>query len=174
MKMMRWLSAALLVLCLAGESLPAQPQAGPPRARLQNGFVPIGILGYPLGDYLTVEGTRGPEGGKGIGFGLLVDTINGKKLKEPIGIGLGNITRELPKNTRILLKGYETGQMIGVVPAVIAWQQAMGETVLEPQAGWQWRSAFIVLQAVKPKLEFREPKGFKTLKQWHEEEKKGR
>lgn len=143
---------------------------GPPAlAHLQNGSVPVGVLGQALGTYLTVEGQRG-QGGKGVGFALLVDSVNGKRLKEPVGIALDNLTRALPKGVRITLRGYETGQMIGVAPAVVSWQLEKGETVLEPQAVWQWHSSFVILSAVKSRIEFREPRDFKTLKQVQERE----
>jgi len=200
MKKVKWLSLVLVILGTVGggalaqrnlqaqqphEQSPAAPTGLPsprpgsaegqgslPPARLQNGQVPLGSLGYPLGDYLTVEGTREPGRGKGFAR-LLVDTINGKKLKEPIAIGLGNLIHELPENTRIIIKGYETGEMGGgPVPAVIAWAKEKGEELASPQKPWQWFATFIVLSAVEPKLEIKEPKGF-MLRERELPQKKG-
>ena len=82
-------------------------------ARLRTGDIPIGSLGYRLGDYLTVEGTRAEGAKVGIQT-LLVDTVNGKKLRKQIAIEVANV-RELPKGTRIALNGYETvSEFIGV------------------------------------------------------------
>jgi hypothetical protein len=140
-------------------------------AQLRNGDVPIGSLGRALGDYLTVEGKRA-EGGKISAQTLLIDTVNGKKLKEPTAIEVDNV-RELPKGIRIVLKGYETGKMHGPVPAAIQAAEEAGEVVLLPQRGWQWVACFIALSAVEPKLEIREETtGFKTARQKKIEEEK--
>ncbi len=65
--------------------------------------------------------------------------------------------------------------MIGPVPAAIEAPEKKGETVLLPQAGWQWRPSFIVLEAVQPRLTLQKVKhGFKTSKDKGEADKEGR
>jgi hypothetical protein len=154
---------------------PAAAQTGAPESsvRLLQGDIPIGCLGHPLGALLTIEGERldclkcGTQT-------LSAESINGKKLHEPIGIWVENV-RELPKDTRVVLKGYETGKIDGPVPAAIEAAEEKGEVVLLPQRGWQWNAYFIVLEAVEPKLEIREEKtGFKTAKQKKSKEEKDR
>jgi hypothetical protein len=81
----------------AGEGGERQP------SQIRHGDVPIGSLGYPLGDYITVEGRRA-EGNKISTQTLQVDKLNGKKLKEPTAIEVANV-RALPKRSRIVLKG---------------------------------------------------------------------
>ena len=110
--------------------------------------IPTGRLGFPLGTYLRVEGSR-VEGPKTGGRTLLVDTINGKKLDSPIEIGIENVD-SLPKDTRCVVRGYETGQMIGTPPAV---EQAAkeGKNVPRPQAGWKFYRYFVVISVIEPK-----------------------
>ncbi len=116
-------------------------------AEAQN--VPAGRLGFPLGTYLRVEGVR-VEGPKYGGRTLLVDRINGKKLDTPIDIGIENVD-SLPKGTRCILRGYETGKMIGTPPAI---EEAAREEVkvdTPPQAGWKFYRYFIIISVVEPK-----------------------
>jgi hypothetical protein len=111
--------------------------------------LPSGRLGHPLGTYLTIEGCRveGPKTGERT---LLVDTVNGKKLDPAIPVGVENI-EPLPKDARCVLRGYETGSMVGMPPAVIEAAKEEGRTVNVPQAGWQFRRYFIVISVVQPK-----------------------
>ena len=53
-----------------------------------NSGLPIGTLGFPVGDYLTIEGVnwkRNPKPIMAQNF-FLVDTVNGKRLAEPVPI----------------------------------------------------------------------------------------
>ena len=111
--------------------------------------VPAGRLGHPLGTYLTVEGVR-VEGPKTGGRTLLVDTLNGKKLDIPVGIGVENVA-SLPQNGRCIFRGYETGSMVGIPPAVVEAAKEEGKTISLPQAGWQFRRYFIVTSVVEPR-----------------------
>ena len=104
-----------------------------------------GRLGHPLGTYLTIEGVR-DESGKVGNYTLLVDTVNDQKLIKPIGVPISNIHRAgLPKNTRCVIRGYESGQMIGV-----PFNVAKAEQLDIPQAGWQFYRYFIVTSVLKP------------------------
>jgi hypothetical protein len=109
-----------------------------------------GKFGHPLGTYLKIEGVRA-EKGKGAQGALVVDTVNGKKLEKPIGIPIQNLEGSLPKDTRCVLRGYETGKMIGVPPAVFEAAKEEGKEVSVPQAGWQFYVYFVALSAVEPK-----------------------
>jgi RNA polymerase sigma factor (sigma-70 family) len=103
------------VMAADAEPTPVGPRRGGELpVPLRHGDVPVGSLGYPLGASLTVQGTRA-EGQKVEAQMLLVDTVSGIRLKEPTAIWVQNV-RELPKDTRIVLKAYETGRMDGPVP----------------------------------------------------------
>jgi hypothetical protein len=63
----------------------------------------------------------------------------------------------LPTKQRCILKGFESGEMIGVPPAVrlAAKEQEWQELPMSP-VQWQWRPYFIALVVVEPKgLELR-------------------
>lgn len=122
---------------------------------------PGGYFG-DLGKYLTIEGVRA-EGAKVETGTLLVDTVNGKKLNQPISIVVRaqafNATRfdlpttfVLPPRQRCVLKGFESGGMIGVPSAVQDASRELGrnEVPMSPVA-WQWRPYFVALIVVEPK-----------------------
>jgi len=113
--------------------------------------IPDGGLGHPLGTYLTIEGVRAPQQYMTDTVNtLLVDTVNGKKLDTPVRICVENV-ESLPKDTHCILRGYETGSMIGTPPAVIEAAKEDGKDVSLPQVGWQFHRVFIVLSVVEPK-----------------------
>ena len=113
--------------------------------------IPDGGLGHPLGTYLTIEGVRAPQQYMSDTVNtLLVDTVNGKKLDTPVRICVENV-ESLPKDTHCILRGYETGSMIGTPPAVIEAAKEDGKDVSLPQVGWQFHRVFIVLSVVEPK-----------------------
>jgi hypothetical protein len=109
--------------------------------------IPDGGLGHPLGTYLTIEGVRAEQ--LMWGFPMRVDTVNGKKLEKQIEVWVSNV--DLPKDARCILRGYETGSMIGTPPAVIEAAKEDGKDVTLPQVGWQFHRVFIVLSVVEPK-----------------------
>ncbi|TAL27014.1 MAG: hypothetical protein EPN94_02145 [Nitrospirae bacterium] len=116
---------------------------------LSTGDIPMGKLGYPLGTYLTIEGIGvRAEKGKKVGVRtLLVDTVNGKKLESPVSISIEIENVDvLPKATRCILRGYESGKMIGV-----PFEVARKEQVPMPAAMWQFFRYFIVTSVVEPK-----------------------
>lgn len=121
---------------------------------------PGGLLGDQLGTYVTIEGVpaEGPKVETGT---LLVDTVDGKKLDKPIPLLIHNLHR-LPSGQRYVLKGYESGAMIGRPPAEYAAAREQGQDaealVKQDATGWRWRPYFVVLIAVEPKgLEVRKP-----------------
>lgn len=109
---------------------------------LRTGDRPIGSLGFPIGDYLTLEGKRA----HGIKTGtqtLLVDAVNGKRLDSPVGIWIDNV--DLPPEFRCRLNGYETIRTLGVPPAVEQAAKETGKDICLPQAGWQIQLYFVAL-----------------------------
>lgn len=126
---------------LRGENDASPPDTGSnPRSPADNNRV--GTLGYKLGTYLTIGGVRAEEGKVGT-HTLLVDTIGGNTLDKPIGIWIENV--ELPKGERCVLKGYETGSMIGTPDEVL---RATGAP--QPQAKWQFHFHFIATSVEQP------------------------
>ncbi|MDX1962270.1 MAG: hypothetical protein SFX18_03900 [Pirellulales bacterium] len=128
---------------------------------------PGGRLGDQLGVYLTIEGVRS-EGAKVETGTLLVDTVDGKKLEQPIPLVIrGAIVADhnlqpahlsLPAQRRCILRGYESGEMIGVPSAVLAAAKEQGwEQVPQSPVAWQWRPYFNALVVVEPQdLELRQ------------------
>ncbi len=127
---------------------------------------PGGLLGDQLGTYLTIEGVKS-EGAKIETGTLLVDTVDGKKLDKPISLvirgasvvnqNLQPAALNLPAKHRCIFKGFESGKMIGVPPAVSAAAKEQGwqEVPMSP-VQWQWRPYFVALVVVEPKgLELR-------------------
>lgn len=124
---------------------PAVARAAGPRQ-------PGGVLGKPLGTYLTIEGEGVLTKGFKIETGTVsVDTIDGEKLHQPIRILLHNLRNPLPPGQRFVLKGYETGAMIGVPPAAFQAAAEQGRDDVNPSpVDYQWRPYFEVLIAVEP------------------------
>jgi hypothetical protein len=120
---------------LAGEP-PFKP--GNPTAE-----TPVGLLGYRIGTYLTIEGIRAEEGKVGVST-LLVDKVGDYKLKEPVAIWVEGL--ELRPKQRCVLKGYEGGSWIGVPESVL---RATGSP--EPHAMWQFYIHFVVTSIDEPK-----------------------
>lgn len=131
---------------------------------------PIGALGDELGVYRTIEGFLS-EGIKVETGTLIVDTVDGKKLDQPVPMvirgavivnhNLQPALLSLPPKQRCILKGFESGEMIGVPPAVsiAAKEQGWNDVPMSPKH-WQWRSYFVALVVVGPKgLEIRDPSG---------------
>ncbi len=106
--------------------------------------VPMGNLGHPLGTYLTIEGVRVEDGNFLIAPSLLVDTVNGRKLDAPVRIAVEDVS-VLPAGERFVLRGYESGKMIGIPPEVVE-----KEHLLQPQAFWQFYHFFVATSAVAP------------------------
>jgi hypothetical protein len=131
-------------IVLVGQEHPAK---GPRVPELRTGIVPIGSLGEPLGRYLEIEGTR-VEGFKLGVRTLRVDTVNGRKLREPIPIWVDNV--DLPEAERCVLKGYEDCRMIVQPPAVEEAARESGKVIGQPQAGWQMQMFFVATSAVSP------------------------
>jgi hypothetical protein len=132
-----------------------QPAVGPGGGKVEASgpgirpLIPVGILGVHLGQYVTIEGVRDEEGTFKETQTLLVDTIGGKKLDKPIHLRVNNV--KLPAKKRCVFKGYESGEMWGIPPAVHEAAKEQGRTVGDVQAAWQWHPHFMVLIVVEPK-----------------------
>jgi hypothetical protein len=123
---------------------------------------PSGYFG-DLGKYLTIEGVR-TEGAKVETGTLLVDTVNGRKLDQPIPVVVRahafDATRfdlptafVLPPKQRCVLKGFESGEMIGVPSAVRGAAKELGrDDVPMSPVDWQWRPYFVALIVAEPEL----------------------
>lgn len=120
---------------------------GPDLAKAQE--IPMGKLGFPVGTYLQIEGTR-VEGLKTGERTLLVDTINGKKLEAPMEIEIWNVD-SLPIETRCVFFGYETGHLVGTPPALEEAAKAEGKDFTIPQVGWNFHRHFVAVSVVEPK-----------------------
>ena len=123
--------AVLVAACLVGQAEP----------------LPSGKLGHPLGTYLTIQGVRAEKGKVNPTCTLLVDTVNSNKLEAPVSIvveSLGDCY--FPADTRIDIRGYESGRMIG-----LPYEVAKAENIPLPQAGWQFFRFFVMTSCVEPK-----------------------
>ena len=128
---------------------------------------PGGYLSDSTGKYLTIEGVK-VEGGKVESNTLLVDTVDGERLDVPIPLAihvkyiqehnLKTASFNLPSKQRCVFKGYESGTMVGVAPAIYAAAKEEGwKKVPMSPVGWHWRPHFVALIVVQPKgLELRE------------------
>jgi len=105
--------------------------------------IPSGKLGFRLGAYLTIEGAA-PTNNIKVG-NMVVDTVNGKRLKIPVTIHVENVGA-IPKEGRVIIRGYESGKMIGLPHEV-----AEKENIPLPQAGWQFFRFFVATSVVAPK-----------------------
>jgi len=124
-----------------------------PRFNGQND-VPSGKLGFPLGTYLTVEGQAARAGFKvNPTCTLVVDTVNGKRLAQPMPVVVEDLNTEnpLPQRGRVIIKGYESGKMIGIPPGAVEAAKEAGKEIASPQAGWQFYRFFVLTSWVHPK-----------------------
>ena len=77
---------------------------------------PIGLLGYPIGTYLTIEGI-GADTNKYHSHCLLVDKIGDYKLLQAFPIYTKNV--EPLQGERCVLRGFESGAWSGSPPGVV-------------------------------------------------------
>ncbi|MFO1042269.1 MAG: hypothetical protein U0941_10820 [Planctomycetaceae bacterium] len=155
--------AAALLGALAVPFALGQPSVAPGGAQetLSRPCQPSGHFG-DLGRYLTIEGVRA-EGVKIEHGTLLVDTVNGKKLDQPVSVVVRacafDSTRYdlptdfvLPPKQRCVFKGFESGGMIGVPSAVENAAKELGRVDLPMSpTHWRWRPYFVALIVVEPK-----------------------
>jgi hypothetical protein len=116
---------------------------------------PGGLLSDSTGEFLTIEGIK-VEHGKYETNTLLVDTVDGTKLEKPVTLlirasyvadhNLKPAKFTLEAKKRYVLKGYESGEMIGIAPAVYAAaKEAQWREAPMSSAGWKWRPYFETL-----------------------------
>ena len=145
MKIKSVVAFGIVLVGLAGLSHGAfgqQPRQDRPVVHL--GDRPIGSLGVPVGDYVTIEGVAVA------GRLLNVDTLNGRKLETPVAITVEDIEPP-PKEGRVVLKGYETLKMIGVPPGEEAAAREEHRELQLPQAVWQAYLSFVATSVISPK-----------------------
>jgi hypothetical protein len=150
MNIFRQVTMAIMTVVLSSSvSLPARAQQEK-AARAQDG-TPTGSLGQPLGDYLTIEGIT-PDQDFKVGSFLWVRKVNGKALPEEVGIPIQDFdSSAFPRRTRCILKGYETGRMVGQPPAVIAAAKEAGKPPPPgPPVPWHFSHHFVVLKVITP------------------------
>ena len=140
--------SAMIISSAAGQSqvVPGGTQVKSVRPRQ-----PGGLLGDALGTYRTIEGVLYDGRQEKVESNtLLVDTVDGKKLEKPIGVLIRNV-RPVPAKTRCVLKGYESGEMIGEPPAVSDAAKEQGTKHVPESPVWGWHPYFVVLIAAEPK-----------------------
>jgi hypothetical protein len=82
--------------------------------------------------------------------------VDGKKLERPVHVLIRCLgypySITLPAEERCVFKGYESGEMIGVPPAVPKAYEELGRTdVPMSPTFWRWRPYFVALVVVEPK-----------------------
>jgi hypothetical protein len=153
-----WLKLSLQVLALCSCPVLVSGQLPPGAKRpyqptIRTGEVPLGLLGRPLGEYLTIEGSRyepKPAVMVDTSRTLLVDTVNGKKLPKPVQVHVRTV-RVLPTEGRCVLKGYESGRMGGTPPAAFKAAEEAGKPIEPGTLVWGWQFYFVATSAVSPK-----------------------
>ena len=142
---MRYFSAIILLICICGCINKQYEEPVHPR-QMTSTPIPTGKLGHPLGTYLTVEGKRfdGIKSGRST---LMVEKVNGRKLVKPVNIWVENVKHPgFPKNIHCVIRGYESGKMVGV-PFAVAKKE---KNITIPQTCWQFYRYFIMTSVVKP------------------------
>ena len=136
-------SALLIIIVLAIISV---------RAAKAYDDIPNGKFGFPLGTYLTIEGVKEEAGFFRGNSTLRVDTVNSKKLDTSVDIEVEKVD-SLPKNTRCILRGYETGFIRGQAPAIRLAAKEEGKKAPPElhQYGWSFYRYFVALSVVEPK-----------------------
>ena len=121
------------------------PDVDEPETAAPETDVIMGKLGYSLGTYLTIEGTLAGEAKPGSRF--IVDTLNGQKLTPPIDIDIRDYKKwGLAEDRRYILKGYESGEMLGVPN-----DAASIENLPPEQPVWQFYKYFIITSIFEQK-----------------------
>lgn len=136
------------------DTVPARPM---PLVR-SNRVVPIGRLGFPLGSYITIEATRVVPGTILVSTNTyIIDVVNGHKLPVPLVMQIDGLEKlipnvlKLPAKHRVVLRGYETMQMIGQAPAIAAAaKEADKPAPPQPQKLWQVSCSFVALRVASP------------------------
>jgi hypothetical protein len=128
----------------------SQPSSCPSKRPVNTGQ--MGLLGEPTGTYMTIEGIRAPDPGENFDSQIfLVDTVNSKKLDQPVGI---NITNEiLPEKQRCVVSGYETGKWLGIPPEVYqATPEADRGFLRYERMPWHFYHYFCVVSIKSPEI----------------------
>ena len=113
---------------------------------LQSGGQIIGLLGFPLGELVSIKGRIVESNTKGGGQLVDIVEINGKTVLGMLQLSYsvwewGNISQgPLPLDEILKLRVYETGGMIGI-PI-----EAMRETTFVQIEGWGFSTSLVLLK----------------------------
>ena len=115
----------------------------------------VGPLGVPLGKLVEIEGVAETRAGKVSNKWLLIDTVNGQKLSEPVKVEYNvyhwaNVTR-LEDGARLTLNAYQQIGMRGLPEGVI--KQTTPVSTGWPHGLYTW--IVVVNQTAPEKLRFR-------------------
>ena len=148
--------AALLTLGVLAVSLLAGAATEPHEIQLTAGATPspqkvpisdigakfelIGDFGSPIGTFMTIEGVADKQW-MGSGWPVVIDTVNGTKLAQPLTVGVDG-TPSLTPGQRYTLRGYESCGMWG--KAEDPKNDAGGDARLMAQQPLQFRHWFQV------------------------------
>ena len=129
----------MVAMTCRGQTLAERTEPQPDESH----HAPVGVLGYPLGSYLTVGGVR-TEQGPGPGWSLIVDTVSGHKFAKPVTT---YVNLKLPVG-RCIFNGYEKGAWGGdLPPEVDQYEKYDGP---RPQFGWGFVNTFVITSVVQP------------------------
>lgn len=106
----------------------------------------IGHFGIPIGQYIIIEGKRSKTDNLATTSNTLsVEKLNGKTLKIPADIKLDDID-SLNEGVVYVLKGYETGGMIGIPPPNEIARRQGGQM----EFGLRFQVSFKIVESVTP------------------------
>ena len=136
--------AGLVLSSAFGQGRPAPKTIS--AAELQSGSQIIGLLGFPLGELVSIKGRIVEPNTRGGGQLVDVVEINGKTVPGMLQLRYsvwewGNISQgPLPLDQILRLRVYETGGMIGI-PI-----EAMRETTFVQIEGWGFSTSLVLLK----------------------------
>jgi len=106
----------------------------------------LGRFGQPLGSYLVLKGHRiGTEmhDAMNVRGDFKAAEVNGVKLKEPRMMWIDDVAK-YSNGTAVTVRGYESGQMIGVPAEVTQKEGGIGS-----QTPWHFETEFICVRSLK-------------------------
>ncbi len=141
-----------IVLLIAQIAAGQSPEFIRPNSKASMERPPSGMLTDAIGQLITVEGMMPDDaiGKKNGSARFRVDTVNGVRLENPRRVRVQGM--EIPRNIRCVLKGYETGEMVGTPPAVAQAAADLGKNYSDQRqmSGYGWATHFVALILVAP------------------------
>jgi hypothetical protein len=109
------------------------------------GNPPRGVLGHPIGSYLTIEGYRSDTGMNPNWY--VIDKVNGAKLDKPVRVWIENLKPPRPEpSTRCVINGFETFRWWGQ-PQQVRAAEGRQEAQHSFQPGFFFRATSVVKPA---------------------------